>query len=657
MDSNRVYLLNELGYRYHQINPVRGLKLGEEALEIAQSIDYKYGIYDAYNTMGSNHFTNSKYAEALQSFFNALKVAKKLNYDQQEISLLQNIGAVYCAQNHLREGLKYFLQVDSIRNQAENPDPRSQMITLRNISEVYINLNKIDSADYYILKAIDISNKTFNSTEPNILLSYADIQREKGNFNEALEALNFAINNLEQNGYTSSMISGLYKKATTFQKMNVNTKAFKEVNKGIKIAQENEFDDLERQGYLILHDIYINKKDYKNALEAYHEYKRINDKIYNQAQLNQLAQVQAQYEIEQKQKDYLLNEQKLELQEAQLERQNWIMMSLGVGMFTTIFFLVFLFKSNRDRKRKNTILTEQKSQLYEQQQELMVQTEELTQLNEEVLSQRDHLEKVNINLNDYNNRLTDSISAAQIIQEALLPFENRMKDSFQNNFVIYKPKDIVSGDFYWLVKRQNFHFLAVIDCTGHGVPGAFMSLLAYSLLNEIVEAEYESDPSKILNLLHAKLIKAISYTRHGKKHDAGMDIALCRMEYLENDDCKITYAGAKRPLYYVKDNQLQKISGTRLSIGGNKRNRNNMEFSNSELSLSAGDSIYLTTDGYIDNPNKNRKKFGTPMLEKLIEAVHGLSMTEQKEAFELALEKHQGNEAQRDDITLVGVRI
>lgn len=261
-------------------------------------------------------------------------------------------------------------------------------------------------------------------------------------------------------------------------------------------------------------------------------------------------------------------------------------------------------------------------------------------------------ENANKFMNDHK-KLTDSIMYAKKIQQAILPKKADLNRIFDEHFVVYLPKDIVSGDFYWFAKTD-YTFLAVIDCTGHGVPGAFMSMIANTLLNEIVNEKRIYDPSQILSLLHFGVKSSLKQDE--SKNDDGMDICLIRLERDEKFNLHLTYAGAKRPLYFVRDKQLFKIRGSRNSIGG-WQNKAFVKFRNHQLALQAEDVLYLTTDGFVDTPNKSRKSFGSTLFKELMIQNAQLPLAEQKIAFEKALYNHQKGTSQRDDITVVGIKV
>lgn len=263
-------------------------------------------------------------------------------------------------------------------------------------------------------------------------------------------------------------------------------------------------------------------------------------------------------------------------------------------------------------------------------------------------------------INTKNQHINSSIRYAQNIQKAILPIKKAIDQHFES-FIIFRPKDVVSGDFYWyshLPAVENLTaktFIAVVDCTGHGVPGAFMSLIGNRLLNEIVNERKVTNPRKILELLNKGVIAALKQDQ--TDNNDGLDICLCCFEKNEEAKTMITFSGAKRPLIYYSQQQIQLLRGDRKSIGGIKSKRNKTEFTNQELILQKGDIAYLTSDGLIDQNAKNRKRFGTLRFIKLLKNNAKLSLEDQKHEIENALDFYQNKEEQRDDITVIGLKI
>ncbi len=256
-----------------------------------------------------------------------------------------------------------------------------------------------------------------------------------------------------------------------------------------------------------------------------------------------------------------------------------------------------------------------------------------------------------------NTELNDSIVYAKRIQEAMMLKEKHLSRLFPESFLLFKPKDIVSGDFYWFTKLDNKIIIAVADCTGHGIPGAFMSVLGISLLNQIIIEEQQSNTSLILQRLNHKLKKAFAYSMdyqdEDKYHD-GMDIALC---CIDPDQQKIEFAGAFRPLYLVRNNVLRELKGSRYPIGGLYL-ESDRSYSNISFDYLAGDKLYLCSDGFADQFGGNsNKKFMTKKFKQLLEKTSKYSMNTQYKELERAFHEWKNNTEQTDDILIIGVTV
>ncbi len=264
-------------------------------------------------------------------------------------------------------------------------------------------------------------------------------------------------------------------------------------------------------------------------------------------------------------------------------------------------------------------------------------------------------------INKQNIHIKNSMEYAKTIQNSILPVEKNVGKYFES-LIIYKPKDIVSGDFYWFTTEMDKEgkelvFFAVVDCTGHGVPGAFMSLIGCRLMSEIVNQKKVLNPAQILEFLNIGI--QISLKQDQTDNNDGMDICLCRIERQEKEKYKLIFSGAKRPLYIYKNRNthIERIPGARKSIGGIRAKRSKLFYSNNEIIISKGDILYLTTDGFVDQNAPDRTKFGSLRMLKLLEEIKDKPLNEQKEMLEKELKNHMKKEEQRDDITFVGLKL
>ncbi len=288
-------------------------------------------------------------------------------------------------------------------------------------------------------------------------------------------------------------------------------------------------------------------------------------------------------------------------------------------------------------------------------------TLEIEEQRDIVISQKNHIEKI-------NTEITDSINYAKYIQSSILPKADHLDSKLGEHFVLYKPKDIVSGDFYWISNTDNKTIIAAVDCTGHGVPGAFMSMLGIALLNEIVNKEYITHPGVILRRLRKEVIHSLQQKGERGEQKDGMDIALCTLDLV---NMKLQFAGANNPLYLIRNSNLEKVGVIRSELSGDDRlyeikgdpmpigiSDRMDNFSFHEIDIFKGDSFYLFTDGYPDQfGGPNCKKFGYKQFRELLLKSHSKTMPDQKTSLEKEFNEWMGNNNQIDDILVIGFRI
>jgi ligand-binding sensor domain-containing protein/serine phosphatase RsbU (regulator of sigma subunit) len=315
-------------------------------------------------------------------------------------------------------------------------------------------------------------------------------------------------------------------------------------------------------------------------------------------------------------------------------------------MFFLMLFLLHRFRFRRLRNRQKEL-----SRLVD------LRTWDLQERNLELEKARKNIQSSKEIIEEKNRNIMSSIRYARRIQQAMLQIKEKMEKELKDYFLIYEPRDIVSGDFYWFDITEDHYLLALADCTGHGVPGALLSMIGYMMLNEVVKVRHILDPAKILARLHQGFRYILKQEIEEIDTYDGMDIGLCRVDLHTG---KITYAGARRPLIYIKNSELIEIKGDRKSIGGRQKEKKH-SFTNHEIDIldknQDGIMIYLTTDGFVDQQNPHNQKYGSHRLKKFLRNHAYLSPAQQKEALLEELKKHRGNEEQRDDISIIGIRI
>ena len=272
----------------------------------------------------------------------------------------------------------------------------------------------------------------------------------------------------------------------------------------------------------------------------------------------------------------------------------------------------------------------------------------------EVVKQKEELQEKNTIIEVAYNDIKSSINYAKRIQEAILPLNEEIKKQLKNSFILFKPRDIVSGDFYWFSNHNGKKIMACVDCTGHGVPGAFMSMIGHTLLNEIVIEKNITTPSSILDLLHVRVRQSLKQNLETAETRDGMDISIC----VFNEDGKtLEYAGANRNLIIVRSGELIEIKADKQPIGGDQMEQDRI-FTNHKMDLFAADTIYMTTDGYADQFGGDKgKKFMVKRFHQTLLSIQNESMDKQGQILDNTIEQWKGQNEQVDDILVIGIKI
>ncbi|MFO0321419.1 MAG: SpoIIE family protein phosphatase [Bacteroidota bacterium] len=295
-------------------------------------------------------------------------------------------------------------------------------------------------------------------------------------------------------------------------------------------------------------------------------------------------------------------------------------------------------------------LLQMRNDLYENERVLEQKVIERT---EEVVKQKEEIEHKTKELETVFKQVTDSIHYAKRIQEAILPPLNFVKKVLPNSFILYKPKDIVSGDFYWVDKKADWSYFAAVDCTGHGVPGAFMSIVGYNLLKDILNNSDARSPSEIMDLMNIGVANTLHSGSSENQTKDGMDMTLCAINY---DTLELQFSAAYNPLYIIRDNELLQFKADKFPVGmfvGEKQN-----FTNNQIKLQKGDQLYVFSDGYADQfGGPKGKKFMAGGFRTLLSEMAKLPIDKQKVQLNQTIEKWRGNLEQVDDILVIGIKI
>jgi serine phosphatase RsbU (regulator of sigma subunit) len=431
-----------------------------------------------------------------------------------------------------------------------------------------------------------------------------------------------------------------------YLELNDIQKAQRFLEQGTPIARNLKFPEEHLLALEHSYKLYEKIKNYEKAYLFLKAFKAHSDSVVNDVNYKIILQREYEYNEQQRKLKNEYNEQ-----QRKIERRNeiWIRYSLIAGVLLAFGLVFFAYRAFMVKSKAFRIISQQ-------QEELQVMNEELIQNQEEIITQRNFIEEQNANLSSKNEQITQSITTALAIQKALLPFDNRVKQFLKEYFVLYQPRDIVSGDFYWIERVENKAVIVAADCTGHGVPGAFMSLVAINLLERVVLQQEITVPSLILHELH-DLVR-IALKQDEIENQSGMDLAVVMLDLPEENYTEVTlhFAGAKRPLHYIdalNPTKVGKIAGSRRAIGGFQNET--ISFEETSLTLPKGSTFYISSDGLADQNNKQRKRLtDAPILEVLL--AHYPSLPTQHEAIQAILNAQMEGTTQRDDILFLGIK-
>jgi len=344
-----------------------------------------------------------------------------------------------------------------------------------------------------------------------------------------------------------------------------------------------------------------------------------------------------QKEISQGEQSILAQKKKINQQLAKIEQQQLVLYLSIIFILLLVGLGYFIYRSYKIKKQANIAL-EQKNTLIENQ-------------NIEITEQRDIAREQRDRIAAQKKEIMDSIIYARRIQKAILPNIEMIKESLQHFFILFKPRDIVSGDFYWESRVENEIIVIAADCTGHGVPGAFMSMLGVTFLNEIVNSKKITQPGKILDLLREKVIHSLNQQYDNPLRD-GMDISVINYNF---DSKQVSFAGANNPLFLIHDGELSEIKADKMPIALYDKM---VSFSNKEVELHKGDCLYIFSDGYVDQfGGPKDKKFMKKRFKNLLLDNYQKPMEQQKEILDKAYEDWKGDGEQVDDVLVIGLMV
>jgi serine phosphatase RsbU (regulator of sigma subunit) len=565
----------------------------------------------AYNRLGDPK-------NSMSSLFTALGIADSIQ-DKKEIALCQyKIAVLFDRQEDNENSLAWGKKGLETAKQAN--DSALVASCLHRIGLVYSGQNKYDDALEVLNTSLDIRKKLgLKSGVAACMNAMGLIYTNKKEYDKAAFNITNAYTLWKEVGDEEGIAIATDNLASLFLSAQEPEKAVHYGLISFQQAQKIHSFVFMKEAALTLSSAYEQLKDHKKALEYYRRYSGIKDSLINEESSQKVAYIQSLFESD-KQQAQIESLQKEKRQEGQLRNTLIIAAILAA--------LVALLALNRYRLKQKA-------------------NQKLTEANEEIRLSRDEIQA-------QKQEITDSIRYAKRLQEALLPSYRHMKRFLPGCFVLYKPKDIVSGDFYWVEQWGGKTLIAAVDCTGHGVPGAFMSVLGYSLLNRAVNELGLYKPALILNEMNKSVSRLLRQNKEEAGMKDGMDMALLSID-MENK--KLEFTGAFNPCYLIRNGQLQILRGDKFPVGAFVDDDVRL-FTNQEHDLQPGDVLYIFTDGYADQfGGPKGKKFKHKQLQELLLSIHQKEPDEQNAQLNRTIMQWKGSLDQIDDILIVGIRI
>ncbi len=581
----------------------------------------------SYSIIGNACYDHGYYPSALTHLFASLKIYESMNHKYNIAAVRTTIGLVYYFQGNYDEALKNHFIVLKIYE--GDSDKSGLAMAYNNIGIVYADQEKLEEA----LKNHQASLKIkleLGENKSGIAASYNNIGRvlyKMKKFDEAQKNNIICLKLYEELEDKEGVALSYFNMGDVSVQQKNYSDAENYLLKAKTISEETHYKANLKFIYSSLTELYEAKKEYKKALESHKLYTNYRDSLVNEETKEETLQQQMTYDFEKKeavaeaehQKE--IENQKI-LAEEKSRKQNLIIAFVVIGLLLVLVFTGFIFKSLRVTRKQKDVIQHQKYLVEEHQKEII-----------------------------------DSITYAKRLQQAILPSSEEIKKYLPVHFILYKPKDIVAGDFYWLHTAHDLVFIAAADSTGHGVPGAMVSVVCSNALNRAVDEFHLTDTGEILDKTRELVLE--TFAKSGEEIKDGMDISLLCIHQSKQ---QITWSGANNPLWYITGSgsldevgELHEIKANKQAIGKTDKP---MPFTTHILQLNKGDLFYLMTDGYADQfGGPKGKKYKYKALEEKLLATYYLSLQQQQSELTSSFDVWKGNLEQVDDVTIIGIKV
>lgn len=622
-DTNKVIHLNTLCIKFKNTGIYdSALFYGNNALQLSQQLNFNRGITSSYNKIGNIYISQGNYPTALDCYLKALKMNEELNNKKGIAINLGNIGLVYQNQEDNSKALNYFLR--ALKMAEELGHKQLQANTLSNIGNIYSLQADYTKSLYFLLKALKIAEELGNKNNyAAVLGNIGHNYYKQTNYSKALD-YNFKILKIfeeieDKEGIANSSgnigsiyaTTGKFKEAEVYFKKAIILYDDLGALNNLRIFEKELSQIYDTTAQIALSNGQFTKaaKNFKLSILYYKKAVALKDTIFSQENKKELVRKEMNFEFEKKEAITKA------VAEGETRKQKIITFSVTGGLLMVMVFAGFIFRSLRVTKKQKLVIEQQKQLVEEHQKEII-----------------------------------SSITYAKRLQEAILPPIPSIKKQFPESFILYNPKDVVAGDFYWMEIMDNIQFIAAADCTGHGVPGAMMSVVCSNALNRAVKEFGLRDTGLILDKVTDLVLETFEKSDSNVKD--GMDISI--LAYNKGNN-QIQWSGANNPLWYIQNGNMFEIKADKQPIG---LSDNRKPFTTHNITYSENSLFYLFTDGYADQfGGPKGKKFMYKKFKDNLTAICSLSLNEQEKALQTEFNGWKGSLEQVDDVTVIGVRV
>lgn len=612
-------------------------KKADSLFILSKQINYTEGIAESYNLKGIINRDQSNLKDALDNYLNALKLFEDLKMPVKVAGIQNNIGLIYAEIKEYRTALAYYFKAEKI-NIAKH-EKSLLAINYNNMATCYQKLNQFSSAQTYLQKSLILRQEVSDTIGMAMAYHNIGINHQLTNDNDSAiyffnKSLSYLSNMSENIGHAYNYLE----LGNTLLQKGKLKEAEVYLLSSLRISEHSELEGVKVEVYKYLSELYEKQNDFKKAFTYQNLYLSSKENVESDESKNEILKKELEYDFAKRQELQKKDaENKQAIADAEIRSQKKLNTGAVIALLILTGLIVIVFRSYNQKRKANAIISKQK----------------------EIVEHK-------------NKEILDSINYAKYIQNALLPSDSVIKELPVDCFILFKPKDIVSGDFYWIhhsiKENQNTEeiYIAAVDCTGHGVPGALVSVVGNNGLNRCVKEFGINKTGEILDKLSDLVEETFEKSENELKD--GMDISLLKISSHQlSDDTEKSYSfqwsGANNPLWIIRKNEnilpavteLVEVRADKQPVG---KFSDRKKFTSHDLTLKKGDRLYLFTDGYADQfGGEKGKKFKYKQLEELLLASSLKSSQEQKEMLDATFLKWKGNLEQVDDICIIGITI